>query len=238
MAERERQASDERAGAGSPLPGSGSANTYIAALAAELVRSVAIRTTERPRYRSVHRTAEEIAERARKASMELRAAASDDAGDFAAVVALRKKRDDSALVPEIDEHVRMEALRRELDALRPATERPLRVAALSVEIADAARTLFDHGVRSARSESHSAANAALCASASSLFVATVNLRELSQKAMEITHNEDLLAWIALKMLELEQLQRKELRLRRQMIRRLSAFRKAGPRRRKPPKRVL
>src|SRR6476619_6077977 len=94
MAERERQASDERAGAvklarpaselldafgaGSPVPGSGSANALIAALAAELVRSVAIKTTDRPRYRSVHRTAEEIAARARRMSTELRAAIDED----------------------------------------------------------------------------------------------------------------------------------------------------------------
>jgi len=214
-------------GAGDAVPGSGSANALIAALAAEVVRSIAFKTQKRdePRYLSVRRTAEEIIFWATKTSADLRRAVDEDANDFAEVIALRRERDESSLFPEIAENRRLESLRREVDALQRATAGPLQVARLAVDIAERALTMFDHGFQSARGESLSACNAALSAAGSSAFVATVNLRDIARRTGEIQRNEDLVAWVESATQEVAAIRHEERRLRRLLTRRLSGFRK-------------
>ena len=165
--------------AGLEVPGSGSANAITAALAAALVASVAAKTAahaDKPRYRPISDDAERVARRGRVLSRELLVLAEEDAKAFAPVIAWRRK------AQTLREHYDQDqALRKEIAATKPATEIPMRIAVISLEVADHAILMFQHGFRPARGESFSALLSAVASAEGAIYVARLNVETVSKK---------------------------------------------------------
>lgn len=167
--------------AASEVPGSGSANAVTAAIAAALIVSVAEKTAlhaDEPRYRSVSDDATRVARRGRSLVRELLILANDDAEAFAPVIAWRRK---AKTLRASDHYDHDQALRKEIAATKPATEIPLNIAAISLEIAEDAILMLQHGFRPARGESFSALLAALASAEGAIYVARLNVATVSKK---------------------------------------------------------
>lgn len=173
----------ERFGAGKAIPGSGSANALVGAIAAALTSSVAAKTYEHrdsPRYRPVSDAARDIVSRGRKWSRELLDLMEQDATAFGEVIAIRLRAKNL-----IEQYARDQALRKEIGATKPATEIPLRVAVITLDVAERAIVMVGRGFVAARGESYSALGAALAAADGSISVARMNLKTVRTKVNKL-----------------------------------------------------
>lgn len=164
----------DKFGAGNHKPGSGSAAAYQGLLSAQLTRTV-ITLTVQPKRRSeyqahiaeMNRIGDEIE---RRIYPELARLLQEDSDQFDKVIVLRKERI-AAADPLEKNNKRLESLQ----ALRVATELPIEIAELCVELADFASYVFENGFCSARGDSGVALNGAIAAIAGCLSIIDLNL---------------------------------------------------------------
>lgn len=162
----------EAYGAGSHIPGSGSAAALSALIAIELMRTVCKLTLQKPRYRAVHKELELIATRLETDHKpRLRQLFSEDIRVFNDVSVNRIRRDGS-LTPRDRERYSRLALRHQ----RKATTIPLDICRLALETLPLAIVVFDKGFKSARGDSGVAISNLLSAISGSLFIVFLNLR--------------------------------------------------------------
>lgn len=178
--------------AGKEVPGSGCANALTAAIAACLTASVAAKThrSDALSYIHVKQTAVDTERRARKIAERLARLLEDDSAAFAPVVALRRETGKA-----IDKILQDDARRKEVAALKPATEIPLEIARLAVETGQLALTMLDSGFQPARGESYTALLQSIAAVDGAMFVARLNLLTVKRRIEKL--NDPLLEadWI-------------------------------------------
>jgi formiminotetrahydrofolate cyclodeaminase len=162
-------------GAGSHKPGSGSASAHLGMMAAQLLLTVVDLTGDAKRKGkySQHLTRllsikEDIELRIYP---ELENLFQDDSEQFDKVIQLRRQRDQ-----EQDYLKKRELSHQGYFALKIATEVPLKIAELSLQICEHAIYVFDNGFKSARGDSNVALNSAISAVGSSLSIVELNLQ--------------------------------------------------------------
>jgi formiminotetrahydrofolate cyclodeaminase len=174
------------------VPGSGSANALAAAMAASLTASVAAKTYRSDNLKYVHikQTAADIDARARRVGDKLTTLFEDDSAAFAPVIALRRETGKAG-----DTHLQDVARRKEVMALKPATEFPIEIARLSAEVGELALTMLDSGFTPARGESYTALGQAIAAIDGALYVAQLNVRTVKQRINKLNDRELEADWL-------------------------------------------
>jgi formiminotetrahydrofolate cyclodeaminase len=170
--------------AGQPTPGSGSANAFIAALAAALTASVAKKTLRGNKlaYRTFEQLATDVSARSDKLRIELMEIMDLDARAFATVVEFRLKA-----ATEIEKYRQDQARRGEIKALKPATEIPLRIVEIAISIGNMAISMLDQGFRPAQGESYTALTGAIAATDGALCVARLNVQTVQQRVTTLNN---------------------------------------------------
>ena len=171
----------EKFGAGNHKPGSGSAAALEGMLAAQLIQTVIRLTTDEPR-REVYETHfekllkidSEIENRIYPALTKLFRKDSDEFDKVIKARTARDKETDIVRKFELSDHARV--------ALMAATETPVEIGKLCVELARFAQYAFDHGFRSARGDSGVALTAAVAAVSGCISVIDLNLLSLPKDA--------------------------------------------------------
>jgi hypothetical protein len=139
-----------------------------------------------------------------------------DSAVFAPVIAIRREtgRIDDPIVQD-------SSLRREVAALKPATDIPLRIAKLAINAAELALTMLDSGFIAARGESYTALAQAIAAIDGAVFVAQLNVRTVRQRVGRLNDPELEADWIRRVLRDLTQIRGRwnELRVREQLARR-------------------
>jgi formiminotetrahydrofolate cyclodeaminase len=169
---------------GHEVPGSGSANALVAALAAALIASVAEKTYARQeltKYRPISDAAKRIASRAKTRSHKLLELVDEDARAFAPVIALRREAKTLR-----DEYQQDQSIRTEIAATKPATEIPIEIAVVCIELLEDGFLMLDRGFAPAKGESYSAITALIAAADGALFVATLNVNTITNKAATLS----------------------------------------------------
>ena len=167
----------EKFGAGNHKPGSGSASAMQGMLSAQMLRTV-IDLTNDPKHKKNYTTyisellriKKEIDSRIYVALDKL---FQDDSDLFDKVIILREQRDKEAN-PIKKRELSIEAQK----ALIPATELPLEIAELCLDLGEFASYVFDNGFQSARGDSGVALQTAISGVASCLCIVDLNLRSL------------------------------------------------------------
>jgi formiminotetrahydrofolate cyclodeaminase len=168
--------------AGNEVPGSGSANALAAALAACLAGSVAIKTynASGTKYVHVQQTAVDVERRANRIVERLLDLVDEDSAAFAPVIAIRRQ------TGRVDDPILQDAaLRSEVAALKPATEIPLQIARLAIEVGELALSMLDSGFTPARGESYTALAQAIAAVDGAIFVAQLNIKTVRQRVARL-----------------------------------------------------
>jgi formiminotetrahydrofolate cyclodeaminase len=161
----------ERLASHAPTPGGGSASALGGSLAAALVEMVCELTVGRPEYEAVDPVARQIGSAAGELRTALLAAAEEDAVAYDAVAAARR------LPRETDEE--REARKAAIgEASVAATEVPLRVARLAMDVLDLAARMAPIGNRNAISDAGVAAVFAAAAARGAAFNVAINLPSL------------------------------------------------------------
>lgn len=180
-------------GAGEPVPGSGCANALIAAVAANTLSSVAKKTVEHGgelAYRTINQAATQTAKRGHDIAEELLILMERDAIAFAPVVRYRRERKTIR-----DEFSNDESLRQEIEATKRSTIIPMRVAELSIEIAELALTMLKSGFKAAKGESYAALLGSLGSAESSLYLARFNAKTIARLLADLGESKDERAWL-------------------------------------------
>lgn len=167
----------EKFGAGNHKPGSGSASALQGMLSAQLLRTV-IDLTSDPKRRNTYsqyisqlfEIKDEIDSRI---YINLERLFQEDSEQFDKVIKLREQRD-----KEPDPLKRRKFSEEEKSALKIATEIPLKIAELCMELAEFAIYVFDCGFKSARGDTGVALNSAISAVVSCLYIVELNLISL------------------------------------------------------------
>jgi formiminotetrahydrofolate cyclodeaminase len=163
----------EKFGAGNHKPGSGSASAFQGLLAAQMLLTVIDLTDDDKRrenyWESIPklRTIKNDIQRLYK---ELESLFQLDSEQFDKVIKLRELRD-----KESNPQKKRILLEEAREALKISTKTPLRIADLSLKLADFAMFVFDHGFKSARGDSGVALTSAVSAIASCLCIIELNL---------------------------------------------------------------
>lgn len=164
----------EKFGAGEHKPGSGSAAAYLGILSCQLIRTVISLTKDPKRSKIYGAHVPALMEIEEKVEYEILPRLEEifqkDSEIFDQVIKLRRKRDDAT-----DPYDTQSFERESLEFQIPATEIPLEIATICVELARFGITVFDLGFRSARGDSGVAINAALSAVSGSLSIIELNL---------------------------------------------------------------
>lgn len=167
----------EKFGAGNHKPGSGSASAFQGMISAQMLRTV-IDLTNEPKRKVTY--AKHIPELLRiKKEIEsriyggLETLFQEDSEQFDRVIKLREQRD-----KELDFQKGRELKLEAQEALKPATETLLKIAELSIELANFSIYVFDNGFKSARGDSGVALNSAISSVASCLSIVELNLTTL------------------------------------------------------------
>jgi formiminotetrahydrofolate cyclodeaminase len=206
--------------AGKPVPGSGSANALVAAVAACLAASVAVKTqvSSDLKYINVTQTAADVERRSRFLAAELVKLLEDDSRVFAKVVAIR--RDTGR---QVDRILQDDAMRREIAATKTATTIPISIANRALEVGRLSVVMLDTGFIPARGESYAALIQSIAAIDGSLFVARLNLRTMRAKASKLNDPLLELPWIESRLRDIGQIRESmmELRVREQLARKES-----------------
>jgi len=178
--------------AGREVPGSGSANALAAALAACLTASVAAKThhSNSIKYINVKQTAADVERRARSLALELQELLEHDSAVFAPVVAIRRETGKESDVIRQDN-----ALRKEVAALKPATDIPVRIAQLAIQVGELAVLMLKSGFEPARGESFTALTRAIGAVDGALYVARLNVRTIRLRANKLNDPRLEAPWI-------------------------------------------
>ena len=159
---------------GDPTPGGGSAAAAVGALAAGLVRMVAALTAASPKFKDVAERATAIGAEAERLMETLLRSVDDDVVAFDAVTTafkLPKSTDD-------EKRIRSQAIQ---DALRDATEPPMRVVDASVEACRLAAELVDFGNPNAISDIGCAAAFASAAAQGAALNIGINTKSLKDR---------------------------------------------------------
>lgn len=166
-------------GAGNHKPGSGSAAAFQGLLAAQLILTVIELTDDVKRRRfyehwlpEMHRIAQEINQRIYP---QLKYLFQKDSEQFDRTIQLRKARDE-----ESNELRKRELTINALQELMPATELPVEIAELCIELAEFGAYIFDHGFKSARGDASVAQNGAISAIGGCLSIINLNLLSFGQ----------------------------------------------------------
>lgn len=163
-------------GAGKHVPGAGCASALNGLLAAQLVLTVCKLTLAREAYRAHHSELKKIAQRIEIASIPaLENLLERDALAFNLVHAERVARDTTSDPRQQQHHI--EAEHRYMKA---AVAIPLEIAAVCLEIADAAAIVFDVGPRHIRGDSGVALSTAVSSVVSCVFVVNLNLKDFEK----------------------------------------------------------
>jgi formiminotetrahydrofolate cyclodeaminase len=167
----------EKFGAGNHKPGLGSASAFQGMLSAQMLRTVIGLTNGRknkpaysPYIPELLRLQMEIESHIYPALEKL---FQEDSEQFDKVIKLREQRDIESNLSK-----KRQLTAEAKDALLPATEIPIKIAELCLELADFAAYIFDHGFRSARGDSSVALNTAISGVASCLSIVELNLISL------------------------------------------------------------
>jgi len=165
----------EKFGAGSHKPGSGSAAALSAMISAKMIITVIDLTKDKPAYAKYVPDLLKISELIENGYFpELVELFQKDSDEFDRVIKLRRRRD-GAEDPASRKAI-MGALER---AMRTATEIPMRIAELSLDLGDFAIEVFDHGFKAVRGDSGVGLNSAMCAISGCLYIIDLNLASLS-----------------------------------------------------------
>jgi formiminotetrahydrofolate cyclodeaminase len=203
--------------AGEAVPGSGSANALIAALGACLTASVAVKTHRSIdlKYITVKQTAVDVERQARFLSSELAKLFDDDSAVFAEVVAIRRDTGRS-----VDPVLQDDAMRKEIGALKPATDIPISIAKRALEVGRLSVKMLDTGFTPARGESYTALIQSIAAIDGALFVARMNLRTIRAKTAKLNDPLLELPWVNARLREIGDIRESmvDLRLREQLAR--------------------
>lgn len=204
--------------AGNEVPGSGSANALAAAIAACLAASVAAKThrAKGPKYRHVQQTALDVERQALRIGEQLLELFDEDSQVFAPVIAIRRNTG-----TESDAIRQDDSLRNEVGALKPATEVPLRIAALGLEVGRLALSMLDSGFVAARGESYTALAQAVAAVDGAVFVSQMNIRTVRQRISKLNDPQLEATWIQRILRDVRNIRIawRELRVREQIARR-------------------
>lgn len=162
-------------GAGDHKPGSGSAAALQGLLAADLIKTVISLTTDAKRRSnyievipSLNKILSEIDDRIYK---DLQKLFQSDSEQFEKTISARKARDKEQSDYERKRELSLLALKE----LELATELPIRIANLCIELAESALFVFKHGFKSARGDSGVAINSSLSAVGGCLSIIDLNL---------------------------------------------------------------
>jgi len=140
----------------------------------------------------------------------------EDSAAFAPVIAIRRRtgRVDDPIIQDA-------ALRSEVAALKPATEIPLQVARLAVQVGELALIMLDSGFAPARGESYSALAQTIAALDGAIFVAQLNVKTARQRIAKLNDPDLEAHWIARMVREIRELRAswRELRVREHLARR-------------------
>ncbi len=164
----------EKFGKGEHTPGSGSAAAFQGMLSAQLIKTV-ISITNEEKYRryykksleELNRISSEISERIYPKLVELFAA---DSQQFDRAINYRRLRD-----AETDPFQKSKYRQQALDALMPATETPIEIAALCIELAELGLYVFENGFQGARGDSAVAFRGSIAALAGCISIIHLNL---------------------------------------------------------------
>jgi formiminotetrahydrofolate cyclodeaminase len=164
----------QKFGKGNHKPGSGSAAAFEGLLSAQLIRTV-ISLTDKEKRRSqysvclpeLHRMNSEIDSRIYPALEQL---CEEDSVQFDRYITRLRERDN-----EKDPMRQQELDRQGLNELIPATEIPLKIAMLCMELGEFATYVFDNGFKSARGDAAVALNSAAASVAGCLSIIDLNL---------------------------------------------------------------
>lgn len=178
--------------AGREVPGSGSANALAAAVAACLTVSVAIKTYKHDgtKYVHVRDTAIDVERRATRIAEQLLDLVEEDSAAFAPVIAIRRNTGRLS-----DPILQDRSLRTEVAALKPATEIPLRIGRLAIDVAHLATTMLDSGFTPARGESYTALSQAIAALDGAIFVAQLNVKTVRGRIAKLNDPELEAEWV-------------------------------------------
>ncbi|WP_052572669.1 cyclodeaminase/cyclohydrolase family protein [Haloferula sp. BvORR071] len=159
----------ERFGSGGHKPGSGSGAALVGVLSAKFIITVISLTLEREAYQAAWAELQFLRDRIIKAhEPRLKELVQLDADQFDRVVRARQTRD----AKPGERRLRDTAL----EELRIATDFPIEIAEISVELGRIASRVFDVGFKSARGDSGLAISAAISAASSALFITFLNLK--------------------------------------------------------------
>ena len=166
----------EKFGEGSHVPGSGSAAAFSGLLGVELMRTVCKLTLKREedKYIQIRREFTIILEQVDKVKLTLVELFQKDASIFNDVSKFRVLRNEAKESKNEKEERKYAKLAN--DKLKEATEIPLEIARVCLNLIDYGFTIFDKGFQSARGDSGVAISNLLSAISGSLFVTLLNIR--------------------------------------------------------------
>lgn len=171
----------QKFGAGEHKPGSGSAAALQGMLSAKLLLTVIGLTTHEKRRQYYQDWLPEL----NQASTEIQSRIfpllekifEDDSIQFDKTIKLRKARDSERNIDK-----RRELSEEALEELKIATETPVQIANLCIELAKFGTLVFDHGFRSARGDAGVAQNGAVAAVAGCISIINLNLLSFENSA--------------------------------------------------------
>lgn len=169
---------------GDPCPGVGTAAGVAGAVAAGLIGMVAQIIGRNEKDADFHERATQIAADAAKIGERLARSITEDAEIFQRVIVARRARDAA------DDSEKDDLAARAVQALRPAIELPMEVAAKCLELAGLAKELFDQGLQSASSDARTAVSLALAGAESSLAAVALNLEPFEADDWAVKSRED------------------------------------------------
>lgn len=166
----------EEYGKGSHVPGSGSAAALSTLLAIEMMKTVCKITLKKPNYKNIHKYLEpfltELETRFKPQLLEL---FKKDIEVFHRVIFYKNRKN-----KEPDEIKRKEYWIKELDKLKEATEIPMQICQICLELLESAVAIFDRGYNKVRGDSGVAISSLLSAASGSLFIILLNLNSFPE----------------------------------------------------------
>ena len=185
-------------GSGGHKPGSGSAAALVALISCQMLRTVITLSNGRDEYSGVKDQLTLVNQKmADDIEPFLTKAVQEDSVRFDRVIKARQARNNA----EKGTSERKKLAEQALEELREATEPPVKIAELSIELGEKALSVFDLGFKSARGDSGVAISSAASAASSALSIIYLNLtsfkgsewaRDTRSKADELSKKLQLL----------------------------------------------
>jgi formiminotetrahydrofolate cyclodeaminase len=179
----------DKFGSGGHKPGSGSAAALLGLISCKLIQTVVTLSSGRDQYKGVEAQLT-LANQdvCRDIEPLLLTAVQEDSVQFDKVIIARQLRD---AAPK-DSKERRQLADNALNELRIATEIPVKIAEICLELAEKAITVFDLGFQAARGDSGVAISSALSGASGSISIIYLNLTSFkgSEWAIQIRHKAD------------------------------------------------